>query len=66
MAYYRNSSGAWVYWAQSPRFPTATAWTQRSWTTPAVPSGATALSVGPALTTTGSMTVDDVGLYSGG
>jgi hypothetical protein len=66
MAYYRNSAGTWVYWAQSPQLPVSSTWTQRSWTTPAVPAGATALSVGPALVTTGSMTVDDLALYAAG
>jgi peptidoglycan/xylan/chitin deacetylase (PgdA/CDA1 family) len=65
-AYYRNSAGSWVYWSQSPRLPTATTWTQRSWTTPALPSGATAISVGMGLLTTGSVTMDDFGLFGTG
>jgi peptidoglycan/xylan/chitin deacetylase (PgdA/CDA1 family) len=65
-AYYRNSAGTWTYWSQSPRFPTATSWTQRSWTTPAVPSGATAISVGVGLTTPGSVAMDDFGLFANG
>ena len=40
-AYYRNSSGAWVYWTQSARFAAAANWTQASWSTPPVPAGAT-------------------------
>jgi peptidoglycan/xylan/chitin deacetylase (PgdA/CDA1 family) len=65
-AYYRNSSGSWVYWAQSPKIAAATSWTQAAWTTPAVPAGATAISVGVGLTSVGSVTMDDLGLISNG
>jgi hypothetical protein len=61
-AYYRTTAGAWVYWAQSPSLPVATAWTSASWTTPALPSGAAYLSVGIGLKGTGSLTTDDLGL----
>jgi hypothetical protein len=64
-AYYRNSAG-WNYWTQSPAFPAATSWTRRTWITPAVPSGATHLSIGPGLKNTGSLTVDDLGLFAYG
>jgi peptidoglycan/xylan/chitin deacetylase (PgdA/CDA1 family) len=65
-AYYRNSSGAWVYWAQSPRLAIAAAWTQASWSTPAAPAGATAVSIGLGLNTAASVTMDDFGLFSNG
>ena len=65
-AYYRNSAGAWTFWAQSPKFPSTTSWSQRSWTTPAVPAGATAISIGVGLVTTGSVTMDDFGLFPNG
>jgi peptidoglycan/xylan/chitin deacetylase (PgdA/CDA1 family)/archaellum component FlaF (FlaF/FlaG flagellin family) len=65
-AYYRNSAGTWTFWAQSPKFPNTTSWSQRSWTTPAVPGGATAISVGVGLVTTGSVTMDDFGLFPNG
>jgi peptidoglycan/xylan/chitin deacetylase (PgdA/CDA1 family) len=61
-AFYRNSAGVWTYWAQSPKLPTATSWTQGLWTTPAVPAGATAISVGFGLNAVGSITVDDLSL----
>jgi hypothetical protein len=64
-AYYRNSSGSWVYWTQSPKLPTASSWTQGSWTTTAVPTGATAISMGFGLTGAGSLTMDDFGLFRG-
>jgi peptidoglycan/xylan/chitin deacetylase (PgdA/CDA1 family) len=65
-AYYRNSSGSWVYWAQSATFASNSSWTQVSWTTSAVPSGATNLSVGMGLNNTGSVTLDDLGLFATG
>jgi hypothetical protein len=64
-AYYRNSAGAWVYWAQSAQ-PASATWTQGVWTTPALPSGATALSVGMGLNQVGSVTMDQFGLYLNG
>jgi hypothetical protein len=62
-AYYRSTSGAWAYWAQSPRFASASGWTQAAWTTPAVPAGATLVSFGMGLNTAGSVTTDDYGLF---
>ncbi|MDP9346292.1 MAG: hypothetical protein M3P44_11310 [Actinomycetota bacterium] len=60
--YYRNSAGDWVYWAQSPRFAVTSSWTQASWTTPALPADATALSIGMGLNRTGWVTMDDFSL----
>jgi peptidoglycan/xylan/chitin deacetylase (PgdA/CDA1 family) len=57
--YYRDSSGAWYYWTSSPWFAAASSWTQATWTTPAVPAGATGLSFGLALIANGSLTTDD-------
>jgi peptidoglycan/xylan/chitin deacetylase (PgdA/CDA1 family) len=65
-AYYRNSSGSWVYWANSTKSPAATSWTRRTWTTPALPAGATAVSVGMGLLNAGTVTMDDFGLFAGG
>jgi len=62
--YYRNSSGSWVYWTQSAKITVASGWTQASFTTPAVPSGATNLSVGLGVSGVGSVTMDDFGLYA--
>src|SRR5262249_34319240 len=47
-AYYR-SGGSWVFWTQSPVFASTSAWTQATWSTPALPAGATNLSVGMGL-----------------
>jgi peptidoglycan/xylan/chitin deacetylase (PgdA/CDA1 family) len=62
-AYYRNASGVWTYWATSPTFPAAASYTQAKWTTPAVPAGATRISVGMGLNRVGSVTMDDLGLF---
>jgi hypothetical protein len=65
-AYYRNSAGSWVYWAQSPKLALASSWTQAIWTTPAVPAGATRLSLGVGLSAAGSVTMDDFALFATG
>jgi hypothetical protein len=58
-----NSSGSWVYWTQSAKLAAASSWTQASFTTLAVPSGATNISVGMGIAGVGSITMDDFGLY---
>jgi peptidoglycan/xylan/chitin deacetylase (PgdA/CDA1 family) len=65
-AFYRNSAGSWVFWAQSPRLASSSSWTQATWTTPAMPAGATLVSVGMGLNTLGSVTMDDLGLFKNG
>jgi len=62
-AYYRNSSGVWTFWANSAALPVSAGWTQVSYTTPAVPAGATNLSVGLGISAVGSLTMDDFGLF---
>ncbi len=57
--YYLNSSGSWVYWTQSPAFAASSSWANATWTTPAVPAGATALSFGINIAAVGSITTDD-------
>ena len=62
-AYYRLN-GTWTYWATSPPFPaSASTWAQAAWVSPALPAGATNLSVGMGLVGTGSATMDDFGLF---
>jgi peptidoglycan/xylan/chitin deacetylase (PgdA/CDA1 family) len=65
IAWYENSSGSWVYWTQSKAFAASPGWAQAGWTTPAVPSGAVALSFGLALASTGSLTTDDYSMVAG-
>jgi peptidoglycan/xylan/chitin deacetylase (PgdA/CDA1 family) len=67
--YYRDASGAWFYWTSSPWFAasaTPTTWTQATFTTPAVPANATAMSFGLALIADGSLTTDDYSLVDPG
>ncbi|ABK02625.1 polysaccharide deacetylase [Arthrobacter sp. FB24] len=61
--YYRNSAGAWVYWTSSPWFAAAGSYTQASFTTPALPSGATAISFGLNLFRNGTLITDDYAMY---
>ena len=61
-ASYRDASGAWTTWASSAKLSAGTSWTYRSWTTPALPAGATSVSVGAGLAGTGGITMDDFAL----
>ncbi|MGD0375196.1 MAG: Ig-like domain-containing protein [Streptosporangiaceae bacterium] len=63
--YYQNASGTWTYWTQSPAFAASSSWAQATWTTPAVPAGATALSFGANLAAAGSLTTDDYTMTAG-
>jgi len=63
-AYYKNASGSWVYWTQSPAFAASSGWAHATWTTPAVPAGATAVSFGINLAAAGSLTTDDYTMTS--
>ena len=59
VAYYRNSAGTWVYWASSPTVASAANWAQASYTTPALPAGATHISFGLYLAAVGTLVTDD-------
>ncbi|BAS13620.1 polysaccharide deacetylase [Arthrobacter sp. Hiyo8] len=61
--YYRDASNNWVYWTSGPWLNTATTYTQASFTTPALPAGATAISFGLSLFSNGSVTTDDYAMY---
>jgi peptidoglycan/xylan/chitin deacetylase (PgdA/CDA1 family) len=54
--YYRNQIGVWAYWTSSSSFGTAATWTHISWTTPAAPADATAISFGLAIGQPGQVT----------
>ena len=56
--YYRNSSGAWVWFAESPLLPVASTYRQASFTTRALPAGATAISFGLGIFAVGTITID--------
>ena len=64
--YYRDSTGAWYYWTSSPWFATASTYTQATFTTPAVPANAVAMTFGLALITNGTLTTDDYSLVDPG
>jgi hypothetical protein len=61
--YYRDGTGAWVWWAQSALLPVASSYTSSTFVTPALPAGATAISFGLSLYSTGSLTVDDFSFF---
>ncbi|MBN1174376.1 MAG: polysaccharide deacetylase family protein [Micromonosporaceae bacterium] len=61
--YYRTAAGTWVYWTSGPALPATSGWaTTPSYTTPAVPAGATGLSFGIALAGVGQLATDDYSL----
>jgi hypothetical protein len=61
--YYRNSAGTWVYWTSSPWLAPTTTYSQASFTTPALPAGATAISFGLNLFSNGTLVTDDYAMY---
>jgi hypothetical protein len=64
--YYRDRTGAWVYWTQTGKLPISATWTRASYTTPTVPDGATRISIGLGLDGVGSITMDDFALVVAG
>jgi hypothetical protein len=66
LLWYRDGNGGWHYWMQSPPFAASSSWQQAVWATPAVPSGATALSFGMNIQANGTLTTDDYSLADSG
>lgn len=64
--YYRDTAGAWYYWTSSPWFAAASTFTRATWTTPAVPAGATGISFGLSLFSNGILTTDDYSISAPG
>lgn len=64
--YYRTSDGTWRYWTSSPWFAPVTEWTRATWSTPAVPADATAISFGFALIADGTLVTDDYSMIDPG
>ena len=60
--YYRTAVGGWQYWTTSPAFAASTSWAKASWTTPAVPAGATAVSAGLAAESDGTLSTSGYSL----
>lgn len=62
--HYRTAAGTWAYWTSGPLYlPTNNVWTQVTYTTPAVPAGATAISLGLNIINNGTLVTDDYELY---
>ena len=61
--YYRDSFGEWQFWVASPFLEPSTAFTPVEWETPPVPEGATGLTYGLSLSSTGSAVTDDYAMY---
>jgi hypothetical protein len=64
VVYYRTSAGVWTYWQTSSNFPAVADWKQASYTTPPLPSGATALTFGLYLNKVGTLVTDDYAMVS--
>jgi len=56
---YRSSTGTWVSWVTSPSATASASWTQLTFRTPAIPTGATALSFGVTVSSNATVTLDD-------
>jgi peptidoglycan/xylan/chitin deacetylase (PgdA/CDA1 family) len=65
LVWYENSSGNWVYWTQSKAFAASSGWSEAGFVTPAVPSGAVAVSFGLDLASVGTLTMDDYAMVAG-
>ncbi|HET7026294.1 MAG TPA: Ig-like domain-containing protein [Candidatus Limnocylindrales bacterium] len=63
-AFYRDATGTWITWSNGPIVAASATYAQMTWTTPAVPAGATHLSFGVSLSAAGSITVDDHAIAS--
>jgi len=61
--YYRTGLGSWTYWTASPFFAAGTTYQNASWTTPPLPSGASAISFGLNLVSNGTLTTDDYSMF---
>ncbi|MHA7271847.1 polysaccharide deacetylase family protein [Arthrobacter sp. TMT4-20] len=64
--YYRTGLGTWNYWTSSPLFDAAVDWTEATWTSPPVPAGASAISMGLNLISNGTLITDDYELTAAG
>jgi hypothetical protein len=61
VAYYRDAQNRWTYLSQGPVVaPNPADWKESAWTTPAMPAGSTALSVGFSLRSAGFTAADDL------
>jgi hypothetical protein len=56
--YYRDTAGTWKWWTQSPRLPASSSYVTGQFTTPPLPSDATLISIGLAITGVGYIVMD--------
>ncbi|WP_427016726.1 polysaccharide deacetylase family protein [Pseudarthrobacter sp. P1] len=61
--YYRTGLGSWTYWTSSPWFGASSSYTKATWTTPALPAGASGISFGLNLFANGTLTTDDYEMF---
>jgi peptidoglycan/xylan/chitin deacetylase (PgdA/CDA1 family) len=62
--HYRTAAGSWAWWTSGPLYSaTNDVWTQVTYTTPPVPAGATAISLGLNMMGNGTLVSDDYELY---
>ena len=59
IAFYRDTAGAWRWWLSTDIPSSPIDWRQALFTTPPLPTGATAITFGIGLTTTGTLITDD-------
>jgi hypothetical protein len=56
--YYRTTAGTWRWFAESAPLPTSNVYRQATYTSPPMPSDATAISIGLSIFGAGSVTSD--------
>jgi hypothetical protein len=59
VVYYRTDEGVWKYWKTSAIFAATNVWAKASYTTPPIPTGATAISFSLYINNVGTLVTDD-------
>ena len=66
LSVFRHSTAGWTYWTDVATLSIATAWTQATGTTPAVPAGTDMISFGVSLAANGTLVTDDYAMAAVG
>jgi peptidoglycan/xylan/chitin deacetylase (PgdA/CDA1 family) len=66
VVYYRDSAGKWQHLGQGADQPKSTVWRPAAYTSPVIPAGASAISIGMLLHSNGTLTMDDFALADAG
>lgn len=66
VVYYRDPAGKWQHLGQGADQPKSSVWRPAAYTSPLIPAGASAISVGILLHANGVLTMDDFGLADAG